>query len=228
MSATSLLLIDDHVVIAQAMVDSLTGAGYDPVEYVPTDSLALESVVAIARRLQPDIALVDLNLGAERSGIPLIGPLVGLGTKVIAFTASDDPLDEARCVEAGAVAFLHKATAFDVLLSTIERVAAGDELISSGQRQELLGALGTSRAANDQRLARLATLTLREQHVLGALVTGQTAAEIAETSYVSVKTVRTQIESVRRKLGVRSQLAAVAFARELGWRPGNKGLAGGL
>lgn len=143
------------------MVDSLTGAGYDPVEYVPTDSLALDSVVAIARRLQPDIALVDLNLGAERSGIPLIGPLVGLGTKVIAFTASDDPLDEARCVEAGAVAFLHKATAFDVLLSTIERVAAGDELISSGQRQELLGALGTSRAANDQRLARLATLTLR-------------------------------------------------------------------
>jgi DNA-binding NarL/FixJ family response regulator len=131
-------------------------------------------------------------------------------------------------VEAGAVAFLHKATAFDVLLSTIERVAAGDELISSGQRQELLGALGTSRAANDQRLARLATLTLREQHVLGALVTGQTAAEIAETSYVSVKTVRTQIESVRRKLGVRSQLAAVAFARELGWRPGNKGLVGGL
>ena len=221
--AASLLLIDDHVVIAQAMVDYLRSAGYDPVEYLPPDSLDVDSVLAVAGPLRPDVALVDLNLGAERSGITLIGPLVGLGARVIAFTASDDPLDKARCVEAGAVAFLHKATAFDVLLATIGRVVAGEELISSSQREELLGRLRASRAAGDQRLARLAALTPREQRVLEGLMAGQAAADIAQLSYVSVKTVRTQIESIRRKLGVKSQLAAVAFAKEMGWRPDGEG-----
>ena len=221
--AASLLLVDDHVVIAQAMVGYLRSAGYDPVEYLPPESLDVDSVLAVAGQLRPDVALVDLNLGAERSGFTLIGPLVGLGAKVIAFTASDDPLDKARCVEAGAVAFLHKATAFDVLLATIGRVVAGEELISPSQREELLGSLRASRAAGDQRLARLAALTPREQHVLEGLVAGQAAADIAQLSYVSVKTVRTQIESIRRKLGVKSQLAAVAFAKEMGWRPDGKG-----
>lgn len=221
--AASLLLIDDHVVIAQAMADSLRRVGYDPVEYLPPDALGVDSVVGAAGLLRPDAALVDLNLGADRSGFTLIGPLVGLGIRVIAFTASDDPLDRARCVEAGAVAFLHKATAFDVLLATIARVVAGEELISPSQREELLAPLRASRAAGDQRLARLATLTPREQQVLDGLVAGRTAGEIAQLSYVSVKTVRTQIESIRHKLGVKSQLAAVAFAREVGWRPDGKG-----
>ncbi len=216
--SASLLLVDDHVVIAQAMAGSLGAAGYGPVEYVPTESLDLDGVMAIARRLQPDVALVDLNLGAERSGVPLIGPLVGLGARVVAFSASDDPLDRARCLEAGAVAFLHKATAFDELLSTIGRVAAGEELVPARQREELLSVLRASRAAGDRRLARLARLTRREQDVLSGLLEGRTAAEIAEASYVSVKTVRTQIESIRRKLEVKSQLAAVALAREVGWR----------
>lgn len=217
--AASILLVDDHVVIARAMADSLAAVGYSPVEYVPIDSLDVESVLAIGRGLQPDVALVDLNLGAGRSGVPLIGPLVGLGIKVIAFTASDDPLDLARCLEAGAIAFLHKATAFDVLLSTLQRVVGGDELISATERQELLAVLRASRAAGDERLAKLATLTPREQDVLKALMAGRTAGQIAEQSYVSIKTVRTHIEAIHRKLGVRSQLAAVAFATEMGWRP---------
>lgn len=215
----SILLVDDHVVIARALADSLTAAGYSPVEYVPAESLDVESVLEIGRRLRPDLALVDLNLGGGRSGIPLIGPLAGLGTKVVAFTASDDPLDKARSLEAGAIAFLHKATALDELLSTVERVLSGEELISPNERDELLTVLRTLRAAGDERLARLARLTPREQGVLKALMAGKSAAEIGEESYVSVKTVRTHIEAIHRKLGVRSQLAAVALATEMGWRP---------
>ncbi len=220
----SILIVDDHVVIARAMADSLKSEGYDPVEYVPDDALDVEGVLAIGRRLQPEVALVDLNLGAGRSGIPLVGPLVGLGIKVISFTASDDPLDRARCMEAGASAFLHKAAAFDILLSTIERVVAGDEVISAGERHELLAGLRASRAARDERLARLATLAPREQAVLEGLMAGKTAGEIAEQSYISIKTVRTHIEAILRKLGVRSQLAAVAMAAEMGWRPNDDGV----
>lgn len=215
--AASALLLDDHVVLARALADSLVSVGYDPVEYVPTDSFDVDSVLAIGRRLRPDVALVDLNLGAGRSGIPLIGPLAGLGIKVIALTASDDPLDKARCLETGATAFLHKATPFDELLSTVGRVVAGEEVIPTGEREDLLAALRASRAAGDERLARLAALTPREAEVLRALTAGRTPGQIAEESYVSVKTVRSHVESIYRKLGVRSQLAAVALATEMGW-----------
>ncbi|HSH61264.1 MAG TPA: LuxR C-terminal-related transcriptional regulator [Acidimicrobiales bacterium] len=67
-------------------------------------------------------------------------------------------------------------------------------------------------------MARLATLTPREQAVLERLMAGKTAGEIAEQSYISIRTVRTHIEAILRKLGLRSQLAAVAFAAEMGWR----------
>jgi DNA-binding NarL/FixJ family response regulator len=217
--SASVLFVDDHVVIAQAMADSLKRLGYDPVAYVPADSLDVENVLAHARRLRSDVALVDLNLGAGRSGIPLIGPLVGLGAKVIALSASDEPFAIAQCLECGAAGFVHKAAAFDVLLSAIDRVLAGEELISQGRRQEFLAELRVSRAEGDARLARLGVLTPREQHVLHGLMSGRSAAQIADESYVSVKTVRTHIESIHRKLGVRSQLAAVAFAPEVGWRP---------
>ncbi len=66
--AASLLLIDDHVVIAQAMADSLRRVGYDPVEYLPPDALDVDSVVGAAGLHRPDAALVDLNLAADRSG----------------------------------------------------------------------------------------------------------------------------------------------------------------
>ena len=53
--------------------------------------------------------------------------------------------------------------------------------------------------------------------MLAALTEGRTAAEVAERSFVSLATVRTQIRGVLVKLGVTSQLAAVALARQSGW-----------
>jgi len=59
---------------------------------------------------------------------------------------------------------------------------------------------------------------VREREVLAALVDGLSAEEIAETHYVALTTVRSQIRSVLQKLGVRSQLAAVAQANRIGWK----------
>jgi DNA-binding NarL/FixJ family response regulator len=62
-------------------------------------------------------------------------------------------------------------------------------------------------------------LTTREREVLGALMQGKSADTIAEESVVSVATIRTQIRSILAKLGVNSQLAAVARAQEVRWEP---------
>ncbi|MGH9055096.1 MAG: response regulator transcription factor [Acidimicrobiales bacterium] len=62
-------------------------------------------------------------------------------------------------------------------------------------------------------------LSVREQFVLGWLMEGLSADMIARRSWVSVSTVRSHIKSILRKLDVTSQLAAVALAYRVGWRP---------
>jgi two-component system, NarL family, nitrate/nitrite response regulator NarL len=60
-------------------------------------------------------------------------------------------------------------------------------------------------------------LTRREEEVLSALMRGAKAREICAQSFVSMPTVRSQIRSILTKLGVTSQLAAVALAYQTGW-----------
>ena len=60
-------------------------------------------------------------------------------------------------------------------------------------------------------------LTPREEEVLSALMRGAKARDICTQSYVSMPTVRSQIRSILTKLGVTSQLAAVALAYQSGW-----------
>ncbi len=62
-----------------------------------------------------------------------------------------------------------------------------------------------------------AALTQREREVLDALVAGMRPADIAARDFVSVVTVRNQVQSVLTKLNVHSQLEAVAFAHLWGW-----------
>ena len=217
--AVRILLVDDHVVIVQAMAQALRNAGFGDVSYVPPEELDVAGVLATAHRFRPDIALVDLNLGVGRSGLSIIGPLVGRGVAVVAFSAREEELVIAQCLEAGAVGFLNKGEAFDAVIDYVGRVAAGEVVVPPEQRDALLARLRADRAASDKRLRAFQELSPREAAVLRALLLGQSPQDVADEQFVSVKTVRSQIESIYRKLGVRSQLAAVALAREVGWPP---------
>jgi DNA-binding NarL/FixJ family response regulator len=80
-----------------------------------------------------------------------------------------------------------------------------------------LSELRAHRAQEGERLAPFARLTVRECEVLQDLVEGKNAERIANDSFVSVATVRSHIKSLLAKLGVNSQLAAVAAAQRAGW-----------
>ena len=73
---------------------------------------------------------------------------------------------------------------------------------------------GRGHEADDGALAALST---REAEVLKALMDGKSADEMPAEQFVSITTVRTHIRSILRKLGVRSQLAAVALAHRARW-----------
>ena len=120
----------------------------------------------------------------------------------------------------GAHDVLHKTTPFPELLADLEAVMTGGSNKIENRRQEVLGRARRVRENEERRLVPFDGLTPREQEVLGMLMDGMQAAVIAEESFVSLATVRSQIRAILTKLGVSSQLAAVSLAIRAGWRPG--------
>ncbi|CAN5475619.1 response regulator transcription factor [soil metagenome] len=170
-------------------------------------------VVDHARRFEPEGVLLDIHLGSGiGSGIELIRPLVATGAQVVMLTAERRRMALAECVEAGAAGWISKEAGLDDVDSTLEYVIAGGSLIGRADRATLLHDLRCERALTLRSHATFERLTQREALVLGALVDGLSAEEIADAHFVALTTVRSQIRAVLQKLDVRSQLAAVALA----------------
>lgn len=210
-----LLIVEDHELVAGMLALALRQRG---LEVEITSGPTADAVVDTARRLAPVLVLLDLDLGAPLgSGLELIGPLIDAGGRVVMLTGATDNADLATCVEAGAIGIVSKAAPFADLVETVRRAAEGEALLSEARRHALLTELRERRRADDRRLRPFSALTTRERAVLAGLVAGETAEAIAAGSFVSLATVRSQIRSILTKLGVNTQLAAVALAREAGW-----------
>jgi DNA-binding NarL/FixJ family response regulator len=166
--------------------------------------------------------LLDLRLGSGEDDVPidgldLIGPLTAVGCRVVVVTGETGDDVWGTALERGAVTVLAKDTDLPELVAVLAAVAAGEQVIGEGRRQDLLAAARRARSEETARLFPFAQLSRREDEVLRALADGQSAAAIAASAYVSEATVRTQIRAVLTKLGVSSQLQAVAVARRAGW-----------
>jgi DNA-binding NarL/FixJ family response regulator len=208
------LIVDDHELLAESLAFSLRRAGVEA-RLAPTGSA--RAIVAMAHLYQPDAVLLDLALG-ELSGTSLIGPLrEATGAPVLVLTGATDRIRLAECLEAGAIGVASKSWRFQVLLEQVLDVLAGASPLPEGERVALLDELRGRRAEEERRLAPFRTLTPKERCVLAALMEGRSPKEIAVASYVGVGTVRSQIKAIHQKLGVSSQLAAVALARQAGW-----------
>ncbi len=102
---------------------------------------------------------------------------------------------------------------------------AGTPLIGRATCDAMVDELRIERAGQRRALSPFERLTLRERRVLAALREGMSTEEIADQHYVALTTVRSQIRAVLQKLGVRSQLAAVAHANRVGWKLEDNDLA---
>ena len=98
--APRVLIIDDHVMLAESLKLALKAEG---VSAQTTSGPNLESILAAARSFEPDVVLLDLALGEVGSGLSIIGPLRDLPARVVVLTGLDDRMALAACIEAGAV-----------------------------------------------------------------------------------------------------------------------------
>ncbi|HEX4688141.1 MAG TPA: response regulator transcription factor [Nocardioides sp.] len=214
------VVVDDHVLFAEALDVALRIEGYD-VDRVDVDDRSMSSGQLLSRilRLRPGMVLLDLELGRGGDTTDLVQPLTQAGVAVVIVTASTDRLRWGECLRYGARAVLPKSAPLVSIRDTLRLIAEGRPLPGRQEREQLVADFHRQNARRVEIRGRLDRLSCREREVLGHLMAGRPVREIAQRSYVSEATVRTQVKSILAKLEVTSQLAAVGAAHETDWRP---------
>lgn len=229
MRDTPVLLVDDHSLFAQSVEIGLSAAGI-PARRVEPHSAG--EILAECSSAAPATVLLDLRLGTGLDGVridglDLVRPITATGCRIVVVTGETGDDTWGIAVERGAATVLPKDSDLDTLVDVLTAVRDGRPVLAEGRRQDLLAAARRHRTDEEVRLAPFRSLSPREDEVLHALAAGMPAASIAAAGYVSEATVRTQIRAVLTKLGVSSQLQAVAVARRAGWLDRSGGLAAG-
>ncbi len=179
-----------------------------------------ETAVRLARRLQPDVVLMDIRMPVM-DGVQATRELVrGDGARVLILTTFN--LDEyvVEALRAGASGFLLKDVPAADLVSAIRVVAAGDAVVAPAVTRRLLDRFahrlpGADEAARPPSVA-LEALTERELAVLRLVARGLSNTEIAAELVVTETTVKTHVHHLLTKLGMRDRVQLVVLAYEAG------------
>ena len=196
------MLVDDHPLIRKGLSETLIAKGFQVVGNAATVTEAL----AILNSRDPEICLVDINLGSE-NGIEVIkkGLVQKPNCKFLVLTMEDDlrTLNEAK--SAGAIAYITKSSPIENMVEVFQSTSDGHlEFIRLGNFKE-------------DKMLRDFQLTQRELEVLALLPSGATAAAIGSLLFLAEATVKTHIGAIYRKLGAanRAQAVSIGLAENL-------------
>ena len=213
-----IVVVDDHALFRESLELTLAIEGYDVrTVAVPDDDMSADSLVSRVLRLRPRLVLLDLDLGSAGDGVALVEPLARAGVDVVVLTAVADRSRWGEAVRSGARKVLSKGGPLRECLAVVRRLQQGLAVTTVEERESLIRHFIDERAQAHDLRRRISALTTREAQVLGQLMLGRTAREIAVSWRVSEATVRTQVKAVLAKLQVSSQVAAVGLARQVGW-----------
>ena len=204
--AISVLLADDHQVVRQGIRMVLD---LDPELEVEGEASNGEEALRQARRLKPDVVLMDLVMPVM-DGVKATGEIRRElpDTEVVALTSVLEDASVTGAVKAGAIGYLLKNTRGDELRRAIKAAAAG---------QVQLAPEAAARLIREVRIPETPeALTERETEVLKLLARGQANKQIARNLYIGEKTVKSHVRKILMKLSVRSRTQAALYAARYG------------
>ena len=177
-----------------------------------------EQAISLARTHRPDVVLMDVRMpgigGIEATGI-ITRDLPG--TRVIVLTTFD--LDEYAfgSLRSGASAFLLKSTQLEGLVDAVRIVHSGTAVVDPRLTRQLIDHYlqRIDEPATGKREQALAVLTPRERDVFDAIARGLTNSEISSGLHLAPSTVKSYINTIFAKLGVRDRVHAVLLAHNL-------------
>ncbi|MDD0977064.1 response regulator transcription factor [Pseudomonas fontis] len=194
------LIVDDHTTILFAIRMLLERDNYHVVGEARDGSEAVE----MARRLQPDVVILDLGL-PKLDGLSVLERLHTLPSapRIMVLTGRPPRLFARRCIESGASAFVRKDEDLDILRSALKAVLAGYSYLPDASRIN-------DRSSSE--LERMDKLSNREFEVMRQLAKGASNNEIAETMILSAKTISTYKSRIMEKLQVESLVQLLDLA----------------
>ena len=171
--------------------------------------------LALCRRLQPDLALIDVRM-PEMDGLATCRSIKEEcpATSVILITVYEKSEYLIEALKAGAAGFVLKDITQPELITSIRRVLRRESLLNSEVVVRLLGHLDGETSSREELLPK--QLSEREYEVLRLLAQGKTNPEIAQQLTISVGTVKIHVEHILAKLHVSDRTQAAVRAIELG------------
>jgi DNA-binding NarL/FixJ family response regulator len=221
MSKITLVVIDDHPLFRQGVVDSFS---LEPDLLIVGQAANGEDGLTLIRTLRPQIAVIDVNLpGMNGQQVMRQVALDKLPTRVILLTGYDDQEQIIHAMRGGAAAYCAKDVQPEYLVDVIRQVAEGKYIVNN----QAIDEPELERWLNSQTENAIRSygdpgepfypLSGREMEVLAFVTKGLSNKEIANLLGISHQTVKNHVTSILRKLGVEDRTQAAIYALRRGW-----------
>ena len=212
---TTVLIADDQALVRVGLRKILEN---EPDTTVVGETGDGEDAVSAARRLRPDVVLMDIRMPVL-DGIEATRRIVGAqpGTRVLILTTFGLDGYVYDALQAGASGFMLKDAPPEEITAAVRIVASGDALLAPAVTRAVIDEFARREPKADLVLpAAVSELTPREREVLDLLARGRSNAEICDTLVISEATAKTHVARILQKLGLRDRVQVVIYAYETG------------
>ncbi len=201
---TRIVIVDDHPMVAEGIQSILES--YDDIDVVGVLTNGTDAVAQVDS-LAPDVMLLDLNMPGV-SGLNATEMILEKRpqTRILILSMHDSPEYISTALRHGASGYVLKDVPTEEIHTAITTVMAGNQYLCTGAR----GSLAPNTADGRE------PLTGREQTILLELAQGKSNKEVAHTLEISVRTVETHRQNIKRKLGISSTAGLTRYAMEHG------------
>lgn len=221
MNQITLLIVDDHPLFRQGVVDALS---LEPDMRIIAQSAAGDEALDLIRSKKPNVAILDVNLpGMNGQQITHLVSQDKLGTRIVLMTGYDDIEQAIHAALAGAHGYCSKDIEPQSLSRIIREVAEGKYVFANNvfTRRELElwveEKMEGARRSYSEPGTPFHPLSDREMEVLACVVRGMSNKEIATLLGISHQTVKNHVTAILRKFGVEDRTQAVVYALKRGW-----------
>lgn len=199
-----ILVADDHDLVRTGITRMLSD---DPLIEVVSEASCGESAVQNTRHLKPDVVLLDVNM-PNIGGIEATRRIkqIDENIKVLAVSSLTSEPYPTMLLKAGVNGYITKGTPIDEMIRAIKKVYEGGKYFSHEVAEQL------AQSVLDNKQNPLDALSEREKQVLMMVVNCQSVQQIADTLFVSTKTVNTYRYRIFEKLGVDSDVKLTHLA----------------